>query len=172
MFPPKGSDGDGVSTEPHRGSYLTGLIGAPCCPRQDAPRPARSGRGARRRARRARRSPRRRRSSRRGEPAARSHDRGDPKAPHLTAWELAAAAAGAAAGVEDEKTNAGPSAACWAVPKSNEAAALESLKTKHEAALAAHHAEAEACDLLMEVEQLEQLQQYVDDSAYNRSVIT
>jgi len=31
-----------------------------------------------------------------------------------------------------------------------------------------HHAEAEACDLLMEVEQLEQLQQYVDDSAYNR----
>ena len=35
-----------------------------------------------------------------------------------------------------------------------------------------HHAEAEACDLLMEVEQLEQLQQYVDDSAYNRSVIT
>jgi 26S proteasome regulatory subunit N1 len=31
-----------------------------------------------------------------------------------------------------------------------------------------HHAEAEACDLLMEVEQLEQLQQYVDESAYNR----
>merc|ERR1719209_1906278 len=31
-----------------------------------------------------------------------------------------------------------------------------------------HHAEAEACDLLMEVEQLGLLQQYVDDSAYNR----
>jgi len=31
-----------------------------------------------------------------------------------------------------------------------------------------HHAEAEACDLLMEVEQLDLLQQYVDDSAYNR----
>jgi len=31
-----------------------------------------------------------------------------------------------------------------------------------------HHAEAEACDLLMEVEQLSLLQQYVDDSAYNR----
>merc|ERR1719495_1450969 len=31
-----------------------------------------------------------------------------------------------------------------------------------------HHAEAEACDLLMEVEQLDDLQQYVDDSAYNR----
>merc|ERR1712013_855904 len=29
-------------------------------------------------------------------------------------------------------------------------------------------AEAEACDLLMEVEQLDDLQQYVDDSAYNR----
>jgi len=31
-----------------------------------------------------------------------------------------------------------------------------------------HHAEAEACDLLMEVEQLEALEQYVDDSAYAR----
>ena len=31
-----------------------------------------------------------------------------------------------------------------------------------------HHAEAEACDLLMEVEQLDLLHQYVDDSAYNR----
>ena len=31
-----------------------------------------------------------------------------------------------------------------------------------------HHAEAEACDLLMEVEQLDTLQQYVDESAYNR----
>jgi 26S proteasome regulatory subunit N1 len=31
-----------------------------------------------------------------------------------------------------------------------------------------HHAEAEACDLLMEVEQLDDLQQYVDDSAYSR----
>merc|ERR1712117_536613 len=31
-----------------------------------------------------------------------------------------------------------------------------------------HHAEAEACDLLMEVEQLDDLQQYVDDSAHNR----
>merc|ERR1719445_1450473 len=31
-----------------------------------------------------------------------------------------------------------------------------------------HHAEAEACDLLMEVEQLDLLQQYVDDTAYNR----
>jgi len=31
-----------------------------------------------------------------------------------------------------------------------------------------HHAEAEACDLLMEVEQLGNLQQYVDESAYNR----
>jgi len=31
-----------------------------------------------------------------------------------------------------------------------------------------HHAEAEACDLLMEVEQLGSLQQYVDESAYNR----
>jgi len=31
-----------------------------------------------------------------------------------------------------------------------------------------HHAEAEACDLLMEVEQLGLLQQYVDESAYNR----
>jgi len=31
-----------------------------------------------------------------------------------------------------------------------------------------HHAEAEACDLLMEVEQLDLLLQYVDDAAYNR----
>ena len=31
-----------------------------------------------------------------------------------------------------------------------------------------HHAEAEACDLLMEVEQLDNLEQYVDDMAYNR----
>merc|ERR1712117_152414 len=31
-----------------------------------------------------------------------------------------------------------------------------------------HHAEAEACDLLMEVEQLDLLQQYVDQDAYNR----
>jgi len=31
-----------------------------------------------------------------------------------------------------------------------------------------HHAEAEACDLLMEVEQLPLLQQYVDEAAYNR----
>eukprot|EP00092_Neocalanus_flemingeri_P016482 GFUD01017835.1.p1 GENE.GFUD01017835.1~~GFUD01017835.1.p1 ORF type:complete len:916 (-),score=272.31 GFUD01017835.1:78-2825(-) len=31
-----------------------------------------------------------------------------------------------------------------------------------------HHAEAEACDLLMEVEQLGLLEQYVDESAYNR----
>merc|ERR1719499_2194998 len=31
-----------------------------------------------------------------------------------------------------------------------------------------HHAKAKACDLLMEVEQLDDLQQYVDDSAYNR----
>lgn len=31
-----------------------------------------------------------------------------------------------------------------------------------------HHAEAEACDLLMEVEQLDLLHKYVDDSAYNR----
>jgi len=31
-----------------------------------------------------------------------------------------------------------------------------------------HHAEAEACDLLMEVEQLDNLEQYVDDSAYSR----
>merc|ERR1719209_1182518 len=31
-----------------------------------------------------------------------------------------------------------------------------------------HHAEAEACDLLMEVEQLDDLQQYVDESAYSR----
>merc|ERR1719445_1633851 len=31
-----------------------------------------------------------------------------------------------------------------------------------------HNAEAEACDLLMEVEQLDLLQQYVDDTAYNR----
>jgi len=31
-----------------------------------------------------------------------------------------------------------------------------------------HHAEAEACDLLMEVEQLDQLEQYVDEAAYNR----
>jgi len=31
-----------------------------------------------------------------------------------------------------------------------------------------HHAEAEACDLLMEIEQLDVLEQYVDDSAYNR----
>lgn len=31
-----------------------------------------------------------------------------------------------------------------------------------------HHAEAEACDLLMEVEQLDSLEQYVDDAAYNR----
>merc|ERR1712025_1176521 len=31
-----------------------------------------------------------------------------------------------------------------------------------------HHAEAEACDLLMEVEQLGLLQQYVDESAYSR----
>ena len=34
-----------------------------------------------------------------------------------------------------------------------------------------HHAEAEACDLLMEVEQLDILQQYVDDAAYNRLVL-
>ncbi len=33
-----------------------------------------------------------------------------------------------------------------------------------------HHAEAEACDLLMEVELLDLLEQYVDDAAYNRSV--
>ena len=32
-----------------------------------------------------------------------------------------------------------------------------------------HHAEAEACDLLMEVEQLEILEQYVDEAAYNRN---
>jgi 26S proteasome regulatory subunit N1 len=31
-----------------------------------------------------------------------------------------------------------------------------------------HHAEAEACDLLMEVEQLDILEQYVDEAAYNR----
>lgn len=31
-----------------------------------------------------------------------------------------------------------------------------------------HHAEAEACDLLMEVEQLDTLEQYVDESAYGR----
>ena len=31
-----------------------------------------------------------------------------------------------------------------------------------------HHAQAEACDLLMEVEQLCNSQQYVDESAYNR----
>ena len=31
-----------------------------------------------------------------------------------------------------------------------------------------HHAEAEACDLLMEVEQLDQLIQYVDETAYPR----
>jgi len=31
-----------------------------------------------------------------------------------------------------------------------------------------HHAEAEACDLLMEVEQLDTLEQYVDESAYSR----
>ena len=31
-----------------------------------------------------------------------------------------------------------------------------------------HHAEAEACDLLMEVEQLELLQQYVDETYYVR----
>jgi 26S proteasome regulatory subunit N1 len=33
-----------------------------------------------------------------------------------------------------------------------------------------HHAEAEACDLLMEVELLDLLEQYVDDAAYNRLV--
>ena len=31
-----------------------------------------------------------------------------------------------------------------------------------------HHAEAEACDLLMEVEQLDILEHYVDDAAYSR----
>ncbi len=31
-----------------------------------------------------------------------------------------------------------------------------------------HHAEAEACDLLMEVELLDLLEQYVDEAAYNR----
>ena len=31
-----------------------------------------------------------------------------------------------------------------------------------------HNAEAEACDLLMEIEQLEMLEQYVDDAAHNR----
>merc|ERR1719469_1320257 len=31
-----------------------------------------------------------------------------------------------------------------------------------------HHAEAEACDLLMEVEQLDVLEQYVDEAAFNR----
>lgn len=31
-----------------------------------------------------------------------------------------------------------------------------------------HNAEAEACDLLMEIEQLELLEQYVDDAAHNR----
>merc|ERR1719315_737835 len=30
-----------------------------------------------------------------------------------------------------------------------------------------HHAEAEACDLMMEVEQLDSLQEYVDEAAYN-----
>ena len=32
----------------------------------------------------------------------------------------------------------------------------------------AHNAEAEACDLLMEIERLDLLQDYVDDSAFNR----
>ena len=32
----------------------------------------------------------------------------------------------------------------------------------------AHNAEAEACDLLMEIERLDMLQDYVDDTAYNR----
>ena len=31
-----------------------------------------------------------------------------------------------------------------------------------------HNAEAEACDLLMEIERLDLLENYVDDSAYNR----
>ena len=31
-----------------------------------------------------------------------------------------------------------------------------------------HNAEAEACDLLMEIEKLELLQEYVDESAYPR----
>ena len=31
-----------------------------------------------------------------------------------------------------------------------------------------HNAEAEACDLLMEIERLDLLQNYVDESAYNR----
>lgn len=31
-----------------------------------------------------------------------------------------------------------------------------------------HNAEAEACDLLMEIEKLELLQDYVDESAYTR----
>lgn len=35
-----------------------------------------------------------------------------------------------------------------------------------------HHAEAEACDLLMEVEQLDILEQYVDEAAYNRKLET
>jgi 26S proteasome regulatory subunit N1 len=32
----------------------------------------------------------------------------------------------------------------------------------------AHNAEAEACDLLMEIERLDLLEQYVDESAYPR----
>lgn len=32
----------------------------------------------------------------------------------------------------------------------------------------AHNAEAEACDLLMEIERLDLLQDYVDETAYNR----
>ena len=31
-----------------------------------------------------------------------------------------------------------------------------------------HNAEAEACDLLMEIEKLDQLEQYVEESAYSR----
>ena len=31
-----------------------------------------------------------------------------------------------------------------------------------------HNAEAEACDLLMEIERLDLLENYVDESAYNR----
>lgn len=31
-----------------------------------------------------------------------------------------------------------------------------------------HNAEAEACDLLMEIEKLELLEEYVDDAAYSR----
>jgi 26S proteasome regulatory subunit N1 len=45
---------------------------------------------------------------------------------------------------------------------------LEKLISKVVPYLMAHNAEAEACDILMEVEKIDTLEKFVDESAYNR----